>query len=169
MGDNELFCGGFANQVAQGYKCGLCGDPYQGPRENEAGGKYANGIIVKDYKKGSIIEVDVDITVNHLGWQDFHLCPNNNINKPITQECLDKYPLQIISTQPATIQQHPTKYYIGKAKGITKTWLKLPDDVTCTQCVLQWRYHAGNSWGFEDGDDWNAWDVDIRKSSMPVL
>jgi hypothetical protein len=23
----------------------------------------------------------------------------------------------------------------------------LPDDVSCSRCVLQWRYHAGNSWG----------------------
>merc|ERR1719323_1826218 len=56
--DNELFCGGFFNQVQQGYKCGLCGDPYQGPRDNEAGGKYANGIIVAKYKKGQTVKVD---------------------------------------------------------------------------------------------------------------
>ena len=23
----------------------------------------------------------------------------------------------------------------------------LPDDVTCTQCVIQWKYIAGNNWG----------------------
>ena len=48
-----------------GGRCGLCGDPYQGPREHEAGGKYANGIIVETYMQGGTIEVDVDITANH--------------------------------------------------------------------------------------------------------
>lgn len=33
-----------------GGKCGVCGDPWNGRRENEAGGKYATGTIVKVYK-----------------------------------------------------------------------------------------------------------------------
>ena len=48
-----------------GGKCGLCGDPYQGPLEHEAGGKYAKGIIVDTFMQGGTIEVDVDITANH--------------------------------------------------------------------------------------------------------
>merc|ERR1712141_773125 len=88
--DNELFCGGFQNQMKHGYKCGLCGDPYQGPRDHEAGGRYANGIIVKTYKKG--------------------------------------------------------RNYVGNTRGIIKTWLQLPSHLTCEQCVLQWRYHTGNTW-----------------------
>ena len=40
--------------VAMGGRCGICGDAYDAsPREHEApGGKYANGIIVKQYKAG---------------------------------------------------------------------------------------------------------------------
>lgn len=37
-------------------RCGVCGDPYQGPRENEAGGKYANGIIVRHYTESQTID-----------------------------------------------------------------------------------------------------------------
>merc|ERR1712227_144795 len=150
--DDGLNCGGIGNHVAQGYKCGLCGDPYQGPRHNEAGGKYANGIIVKTYRKGSVIDVDVEITTNHKGWQDFHLCPNNNPNKPITQACLDRYPLRLVSAQPASVKNDRIKHYLGSKKGMMKLRLQLPAGVTCTQCVLQWRYHAGNSWGFDEGD-----------------
>ena len=29
--------------------------------------------------------------------------------------------------------------------------VKLPDGLTCSQCVLQWKYRAGNNWGTEDG------------------
>jgi hypothetical protein len=40
-------------------RCGICGDPYQGPRENEAGGKYAKGTIVRHYKEGQNIDVEI--------------------------------------------------------------------------------------------------------------
>lgn len=38
--------------IEQGYKCGICGDPYDGPYEHEApGGQYANGNIVREYEQ----------------------------------------------------------------------------------------------------------------------
>ena len=46
-------------------KCGLCGDPFPGPRDNEPGGKYANGIITRKYQEGQVIEVYVQLTANH--------------------------------------------------------------------------------------------------------
>ena len=42
-----------------GGKCGICGDPYDGARENEAGGKYATGIITRNYTEGSVISVSM--------------------------------------------------------------------------------------------------------------
>ena len=50
-----------------GGKCGVCGDRFDGPRDNEIGGKYANGIIVRKYKPGATIDVTVHITANHKG------------------------------------------------------------------------------------------------------
>ena len=37
--DNQLFCGGLTTEIANGYKCGVCGDNYADsrPRENELG------------------------------------------------------------------------------------------------------------------------------------
>jgi hypothetical protein len=29
--------------------------------------------------------------------------------------------------------------------------VKLPKDLNCLQCVLQWKYRAGNNWGTENG------------------
>ena len=38
-----------------GGKCGICGDPWGKPNpENEAGGKYANGIITRTYTEGQV-------------------------------------------------------------------------------------------------------------------
>ncbi|KAK7108850.1 hypothetical protein V1264_016512 [Littorina saxatilis] len=139
--DNALYCGGFANQYAiQGGKCGICGDPYQGPRDNEAGGKYATGTIGRKYSQGQTIDVTVEVTANHLGWFEFKLCPNNNPKKEATQDCLDRHVLQVADGS-------GSKLLIGTTLGKTDFKLRLPADVTCSQCVLQWRYHTGNSYG----------------------
>merc|ERR1712080_618150 len=51
--DNQGFCGGAAHQhLEMGGKCGICGDPYDGPWPHEVGGEYANGHIVAEYKQG---------------------------------------------------------------------------------------------------------------------
>merc|ERR1712002_1216250 len=67
--DNQGFCGGKMHQNQEmGGKCGICGDPFDGPWPHEApGGMYANGIIVDTYQQGSWIDVHVEITTNHLG------------------------------------------------------------------------------------------------------
>ena len=48
-------------------RCGVCGDPWDGAREHEAGGKFANGIITWIYEQGSIMKVVVQITASHQG------------------------------------------------------------------------------------------------------
>ncbi len=72
----------FQNQWdTQHGKCGLCGDPYQGPRDNEAGGMYATDVIVGQYGEGDVMGVDVQITANHNGWHEFRLCKNDDPHK----------------------------------------------------------------------------------------
>merc|ERR1739838_553856 len=57
--DNQGFCGGAGHQNnAMGGKCGICGDPFDGPWPHEApGGMYANGNIVANYKQGQDIDI----------------------------------------------------------------------------------------------------------------
>ncbi|KAL8558281.1 hypothetical protein ACOMHN_063975 [Nucella lapillus] len=124
--DNALYCGGFSNQYEHnGGKCGICGDPYQGPRENEAGGKFATGTITRKYQQGQIILVTVQVTANHLGWFEFKLCPNNNPLRAATPECLDCHVLQLADGS-------GSKLYIGSTVGKIDVRLRLPDDVTCS-------------------------------------
>ena len=53
----------FQNQwQVNGGKCGICGDPWQGPRDHEAGGKYAGEVIVANYLQGQTIDVLVHLT-----------------------------------------------------------------------------------------------------------
>lgn len=72
-------------------KCGVCGDPYQGPRDNEAGGKFAKGIIGRRYVEGQTIDLVVEVTALHFGFFEFRICPNNNVSSPVSQACLDQH------------------------------------------------------------------------------
>jgi len=42
-------------------------------------------------------------------------------------------------------QDGQTKFYadINQQNWIYTIPIKLPDHIECTQCILQWRYHAG--------------------------
>lgn len=146
------------NLVQNGGKCGVCGDPYQGPLENEAGGKYANGIISKHYDiTAKYINVTIDQTVFKKGYYEFRICPNNDVNSRVKQECLDQYLLQIYSMEffpfddgkPAksfSLIPGNTRYFpVGR--GIHNLRLGIPDKLTCIQCVLQWKYITGKSQG----------------------
>ena len=74
-----------------GGKCGICGDAFdEAIREHEApNGKYANGIIVREYDEGDIIDISIDVTSNHKGYFVFKMCANDNIMQDPDQECFD--------------------------------------------------------------------------------
>ena len=116
----------------------MCGDPYQQtPRPNEAGGKYASGIITRRYESGQIIDLAVDITANHVGYFEFRICPNDNFKKPVTQKCLDKHPIFVVGSKDG-------RYHVGgHQNGIVLFKGRLPKGLICSQCVIQWRYRTG--------------------------
>ncbi|CAG2215501.1 unnamed protein product [Mytilus edulis] len=158
--DNGLFCGGRGNLASNGGKCGVCGDPYQGPYPNEAGGIYAKGIIARTYRSGQDIPVKIQITANHLGWHEFRLCVNNNISKKITHDCLDKHLL-------ITSDTGLTRTKFSANSGIKELTLQLPKDLVCSQCVLQWKWRTANSPGRSEEEYYGCSDIAIEKSVLP--
>ncbi|KAK3599706.1 hypothetical protein CHS0354_037179 [Potamilus streckersoni] len=142
----SLYCGGFYNQQTQEGKCGICGDPWQGPREHEAGGQFATDIIGRCYSADSKnITVQILITAWHKGYFIFKMCPHNNPKTNASQHCFDQYPLQLVDGG--------YKYDITNNDAHTHNiLLNLPQGLTCTQCILQWTYIAGNNWGC-DGEN----------------
>ncbi|KAK3098656.1 hypothetical protein FSP39_021660 [Pinctada imbricata] len=141
--DNGLNCGGFADMMSKGGgKCAPCGDPLWGPRQHEAGGKYATGTIARFYAAGQIINVTVELTSNHKGYFEFRLCPNNNPKVAVTQDCLDQFPLEILG--------YGHRYVIKSAKTVmVDLKLLLPPGLTCTQCVMQWKWRAAQNKGMD--------------------
>ncbi len=118
-------------------KCGVCGDPWQGPRDHEAGGKYAQGIIVRRYQRNQIIRIAIDLTAPHKGYFEFKLCPVNNPRKKATHACLNKYRLRLAGSQ-------RFRYFVKRTvPGFHKIKLQLPQGLECSQCVFQWKYNAG--------------------------
>ncbi|XP_070851903.1 uncharacterized protein [Drosophila suzukii] len=151
--DHELYCGGFTRQwKVNGGKCGECGDAWDlpEPRPHEYGGQWGQGLIVRSYLPGSKIKIRVEITASHMGYFEFRICPNQ-IAK---QFCLDQNVLLILEGRPS--QPIPSdldiRFYPRNGSRIYEIQARLPD-FTCDQCVLQWRYVAGNNWGIcSDGN-----------------
>merc|ERR1712098_378762 len=145
--DNELYCGGFSIQWNQNEgKCGVCGDNFADPepRPHEAGGRYGNGIIGRRYTMGQTIDIEIDISAHHWGHFELKICPVDGKKSVATQECFDKHPLTLADNQ----RSH--QYYIPlDSPKITKFNYKvvLPYGLTCSQCVMQWTYYTGNTWG----------------------
>ncbi|XP_031363886.1 uncharacterized protein LOC102674862 isoform X1 [Apis dorsata] len=140
--DHECYCGGFTRQWQRNKgKCGICGDAWDAPtpRLHETGGKYGNGVIVRKYRTGSVIPVRVELTANHHGYFEFRTCAMTYKDKEVDQNCLDQHLLQS--------KNGSIRYYPGPGNKIFEAFYKLPDDLTCAQCVFQWRYVAGNNWG----------------------
>ncbi|KAG8199105.1 hypothetical protein JTE90_016242 [Oedothorax gibbosus] len=141
--DNELFCGGYTVQWQRnGGKCGVCGDAWHipSPRPNEAGGIYGQGVISRKYSPGQVIKSTVDITANHRGFFEFKLCPHNSPTTVVSQDCLDSFPLELADGS-------GTRYFPAPGTGPFSVQLVLPHHLTCSQCVFQWTYTAGNNWG----------------------
>ncbi|KAK6959371.1 cell wall integrity and stress response component 4 [Biomphalaria glabrata] len=172
--DNELYCGGRMTQWARNNgKCGVCGDPHHAKREHEAGGKYANGIITREYKQGDVIDVAVHVTANHKGFFEFRICPVEDPKVEVTQECLDKIVLE-------KADGNGTKYFLPESQSnqFFNVSLRLPSDLTCKQCVIQWKYRTGNTWDKDETgkfcvgcgpqeEFYNCADVTIHGKSVP--
>lgn len=137
--DNELNCGGFSRQWhTNGGKCGVCGDPYDKKNpEFVHPGKYATGKILKAYKRGQQIEVKVDLTSNHRGY--FVFTVGKLVQQPFSSDQLTHEVLLLDGKKGYDLPSPASKVFTVK--------LRLPADLTCDHCVLQWKYTAGNNWG----------------------
>jgi len=139
-GDNQMFCGGTHTQyTVNGGKCGICGESYSGQKKFEKGGSLYRDLVVAKYSKGAKIDVEVELTANHLGYFEFKICNVDGSKSDATQQCLDKNIL--------TDSNGKTKIFVGRKTGKMKFKINLPADLICKHCVFQWKYNTGNSWG----------------------
>ncbi|GLV40235.1 uncharacterized protein CBL_03616 [Carabus blaptoides fortunei] len=139
--DNANFCGGRAVQWENnGGNCGICGDDYRiaQPRPNENGGTFGRGTVAKTYQQGEVIQVNVLLTANHMGWFKFSLCNLTDPDTYETEDCFDELKLAD-GNEIYKLPSSDTGYYAVD--------IQLPVHYTCERCVLRWHYNTGNSWG----------------------
>jgi len=130
-----------AQHGINGGKCGVCGDRYDDtPRDNEPGGKYANGVLANTYTtEDSSILVVIDIQSFHGGYFEFRMCPNNNVKVASSPECFDRHQLRVWDIY----SKEPKFRYTPGKPGLQRLRVEIPRGMTCTQCVLQWKWHTG--------------------------
>ncbi len=76
------------------------------------------------------------ITAHHYGYMTLKLCPSKRtINELVTQDCFDRYPLKMADGSDRVL--------VDRMEGWYDMYVRLPADVTCEYCVLQWTYTAG--------------------------
>lgn len=123
---------------------GVCGDPWNGAKRHEAFGRQAHPPrIARWYRRGQTISVRVDMTANHRGRWSLRLCPLPGSGSPYTerrylnQRCFNRHKLRRTDGSMYT--------YVPSDKHSFRASYRLPRNVTCRRCVLQWLYETANS------------------------
>lgn len=124
---------------------GLCGDPWNGPKHHEAGGKYATPPrVAAVYRAGQTFRARVKLTANHKGRWSLRLCPvpgggsASAERRALTQKCLDAHLLRRADGKgPFTRVPENRSDFVVK--------YRLPRGLRCKRCVMQWTYETGNS------------------------
>jgi hypothetical protein len=124
---------------------GVCGDPWNGAKDHEAGGRFASPIrTAAVFRAGGTIKAKVVLTSNHGGRWSLRLCPAPSgggaasERRVVTQRCFNRGVLRRADGRgPYTIVS-PNAYKFTVA-------YRLPKKIRCKRCVLQWTYETGNS------------------------
>ncbi|XP_025082650.1 uncharacterized protein LOC112557168 [Pomacea canaliculata] len=145
--DHLLECGGYWYKKRRGNQCGLCGDPVDGPRDHEAGGRYATGILTASYYPGQRTQFKVLMNTNQGGYFQFSICSLQSSSEASTQACFDQHPVPLADGS-------GFRYYLPEnQQGVFTVDVVIPE-VTCQACVLQWIYTGNHAWGFDaDGNE----------------
>lgn len=98
-------------------------------------GEWYRGIITGRYTAGQIIDIDVELTQSHLGFMEFRLCTNPGNGAGETQACFNQHLLQRADGGGSRVTVDRTGWYNIR--------YRLPANVRCARCVLQWNYRAG--------------------------
>ena len=77
---------------------------------------FKSGLIVQS---SQAIRIAVQITANHFGYFEFRLCPKQSAEELVTQECLNRHPLEVIDYpgQGNDVTVEGTRFTIGSAEG----------------------------------------------------
>ncbi|RQM18689.1 hypothetical protein B5M09_011989 [Aphanomyces astaci] len=164
FGDHGLSAGGIGQ--TRGGKHGICGDRYSGKRLHETGGEFAKfpqlreKVIGACYAPGSTMDLQVQLTANHMGYFEFGLCKLNSLNDKETEDCFK-----------TLVQPNGEKdWKLPAGNKVFNMQYMLPDGVSCdgdSHCVLRWHYVGWNNPDVGiDGQEqfWNCADIYVSNT-----
>lgn len=125
---------------------GVCGGLNGGDGRFSVGGEFAERKITGHYRSGGVIEVEMNVWVNHWGWFDIRLCPLSNPGiaaekRELNEHCLSQHKLKQANGKGS---RHWINHGLRSANFIEKATYRLPKGVKCKRCVLQWRWVTGH-------------------------
>merc|ERR1711936_236072 len=140
--DNQCYCGGLTRQQRNHGACGVCGDPADSASQpHNDGGHWGNKIIAQTYTKGQVIDITVRLTTSHKGTFEFRV--GDFSNSKTAGDSIGKLQGELME-----LVSGGTKFVVPTfRKGLYKTQVRLPANLTCKRCVVQWWYRGGNNWG----------------------
>lgn len=139
---------------------GICGDGGQWARDSDYVNFYRGS--KRTWTAGSVVPVEIVITAHHKGHFEVSVC-DRVITSAVTdaQACLDKWILERASPVEAGFTdcqaddsrggcqpvdpKHPERFYLPPGGGTYRYYLKVPSDLSCEVCTLQWRWWSANS------------------------
>ena len=108
----------------------------------EFGSERYHKTLVATFMKGQVINPQVEIIIMHGGWVEFRVCPAP-VNGDPTMECFELNKLKFTSDGKTRAELRSVR---PDAKNYYTYSVKLPDNLTCEHCVLQWYWiGSGNS------------------------
>ncbi|CAG5124546.1 unnamed protein product, partial [Candidula unifasciata] len=116
--ENAHYCGGHKHQELTEY-----------------GSNFGRGEVTKVFNAGgsAIFEVDQSNIQNDNAYIEFKICPSNNSLEHEPQDCFDRHPVNLEDGSGYRFRLHKS----NKAK----VKVKIPSDVNCNFCVLQYHIH----------------------------
>jgi hypothetical protein len=112
-------------------KCGICGEDIQNTKLFEKGGSMYRGVIVRQYTISDTIDVQIEVTANHLGYHEFRVCSLDNRTKDADLDCLNK---TILADPSFKTTRFPMPTNLNRTLNLK---LALPPGFSCRNCVFQ--------------------------------
>ena len=113
---------------------GVCGDPWNGPKDHERGGKFARPVrIAGRYRAGQTFVARVVLTANHWGRWSLRLCTDPT-KAVYGRSCAWRL-----------LRRTDGKTHTTVTKGMRYAVRYRLPNVRCRNCVIQWVYETGNS------------------------
>ena len=151
------------------WRAGVCGDPLGGKQDHVRGGRYFypsnNPRRVQTYKRGSVVNFEVDVLNHHNGYYEFYICNIDACSKDISASCFKNGHCKRLQRNPSKCDSgtrsdcgpidrknrgrwylpcgpFPSGEIIYGQKGTMQ--YQLPSDMYCDHCVIQWYWVTAN-------------------------